>query len=62
MCVCACVCDCESVPMASSKAKRTVFPWSKRFLALFPIHLNPVSVSCSNIDDKNHEANLKNVT
>lgn len=41
--------------MASSKAKRTVFPWSSRSLALFPIHLNPVSVSCSNSGKNNLE-------
>lgn len=39
------------LPMASSKAKRTVLPWSRRPLARFPIHLKPVSVSCSHNDE-----------
>ncbi len=56
--LCICVRVCVHIPMASSKANRTVLPWSKRSLALFPIHLNPVSVSCSNSRDSNSESYL----
>ena len=36
--------DCF-LPIASSNANRTVFPWSPSCWALFPIHLKPVNVS-----------------
>lgn len=40
------------LPIASSNAKRTAFPWSMSCLARFPIHLKPVSVSYSSEEKK----------
>lgn len=47
------------IPIASSNAKRTAFPWSMSCLARFPIHLKPVSVSYSSEDEKKNTLRIK---
>lgn len=47
------------LPIASSNAKRTAFPWSISCLARLPIHLKPVSVSYSSEERKKGKKHWK---